>query len=100
MANLWERVRSLEGRTLPTVNRCALFDISKVGEDYVQVVPRSTGKPRRPIKSDNFKRAAELGLDTADVTPDHLRGVGIDEYNRSYIAAIVRAAVEGDASSA
>jgi hypothetical protein len=93
MASLWERVRTLEGRTLPTVSGRATFDITAVDDRYVRVVPRSSGKSRRPIRRKDFERAEVLGLATADVIPDQLRGVGIDEYNLSYIAAIIRAAV-------
>ena len=94
MASLWERVRALEGRTLPTVSGRATFDITAVDNRYVQVVPRSCGKPRRPLKREDFERAEALGLATADVTRDQLSGVGIDEYNLSYVTAIIRAAAE------
>jgi hypothetical protein len=93
MASLWERVRALEGFTPPTVSGRATFDITSVDDDCVRVVPHSSGKLRRPIKRGDFERAEVLGLATADVIPDQLRGVGIDEYNLSYIAAIIRAAV-------
>jgi hypothetical protein len=92
MANLWERIRSLEGFTLPTVSGRAAFDIASVDDDYIRVVPRSSGKPR-PIKREEFERAEALGLATTDVTPIQLRGAGISEFNSAYVTAIIRAAV-------
>jgi hypothetical protein len=92
MASLWERIRALEGFTLPTVSGRAAFDIASVDEDYVRVVPHSSGKPRR-IKREEFKGAEALGLATSGVTPNQLRGAGISEFNSAYVTAIIRAAV-------
>jgi hypothetical protein len=92
MASLWERVRALEGRTLQTVSGRATFDITAVGDDYIQVVPRSSGK-RRTIQRWRFERAKELGLDKVDVTPIQLRTAEVSEFNPAYVAAIIRAAV-------
>src|SRR4051812_37044166 len=92
MASLWGRVRALEGFTLPTVSGRAEFDVASVGDDYVRVVPHSSGKPR-PIKREDFERAEALGLATADITPIQLRRAGISEFNPAYVAAIIRAAV-------
>src|SRR5687767_11139686 len=93
MASLWERVRAFEGWTLPTVSGRATFDITLVDDDYVRVVPKSSGKPRA-IKREEFERAEALGLATADVKPIQLRRAGISEFNPAYVAAIIRAAVE------
>jgi hypothetical protein len=93
MASLWERIQALEGWMLKTVSGRE-FEITAVDDRSALVVPRSSGKPRRPLKREDFERAEALGLATADVIPDQLSGVGIDEYNRSYIAAIIRATVE------
>jgi hypothetical protein len=93
MANLWERIRALEGRTLPTVSGRAEFDIASVDDGYVRVVPHSSGKAR-PIKREDFERAEALDLATTDVTPIQLRRAGISEFNPTYVAAIIRAAVE------
>jgi hypothetical protein len=49
MTTLWERIRALEGRTLPTVSGREAFDAVAVDADHVWVVPRSTGKLRSPI---------------------------------------------------
>lgn len=92
MESLWDRVRALEGFTLPTVTGRAAFDVASVDDNYVRVVPRSSGKPR-PIKREQFERAEALGLATTDVTPIQLRRAGISEFNPAYVAAIIRAAV-------
>jgi hypothetical protein len=93
MASLWERIRELEGFTLPTVSGRAAFDITSADDGYVQVVPRSSGKPR-PIKREEFERAEALGLATTDITPIQLRRGGISEFNPAYVSAIIRAAVD------
>ena len=92
MSSLLERVGALEGRTLPTVSGRGAFDIASVVDDYVRVVPHSSGKPR-PIKREDFERAEAIGLATTDVTPIQLRRAGISEFNPAYVAAIIRAAV-------
>ena len=94
MATLWERVRALEGQTLPTVTGREAFEIVEVGDDRVRVVPRSSGKPRSPIERWRFEHAEALGLATADVTPAQLRQAGVSEFNPAYVAAIIRAAVQ------
>jgi hypothetical protein len=93
MGSLWEQVRALEGGTLPTVSGRAAFDITAVEDDYVLIVPESSGKPRT-IKREEFERAEALGLATADVTPIQIRRAGISEFNPAYVAAIIRATVE------
>ena len=92
MTSLWERIRALDGFTLPTVSGRAAFDITSVDDNSVRVVPRSSGKPR-PIRREDFERAEALGLVRADVTPIQLRRAGISEFNPAYVAAIIRAAV-------
>ncbi len=93
MASLWERVRALEGRTLPTVSkREAFFEVAEVGDGYVRVVPRSSGKPRR-MERREFEQAEALGLATTDVAPIQLREAGVSEFNPAYVAAMLQAAV-------
>ena len=92
MATLWERVRALEGRTLPTVSGREAFDIAAVTDGHVRVVPRSSATPRT-ITRREFEHAEALGLATADVTPIQLREAGVSEFNPAYVAAIIRAAV-------
>ena len=94
MATLWEGVRALEGRTLPT-ERGREFDVPEVGDDHVRVVPRSSGKPRR-IERREFEQAESLGLATADVHPIQLRRAGASEFNPAYVAAMIHAAVQAD----
>jgi hypothetical protein len=91
MESLWDRVRALEGFTLPTVSGRAAFDVASVDDNSVRVVPRSSGKAR-PIKREEFERAEALGLATTNVTPIQLRGAGISEFNSAYVTAIIRAA--------
>ena len=93
MASLWERIQALKGWTLPTVSGRAAFDITAADDVSVHVVPHSSGKARA-IKREEFERAEVLGLATADVTPIQLRRAGISEFNRAYVAAIIRADVE------
>ena len=94
MATLWERVRALKGRTLPTVSGREALDIAEVDDHHVRVVPRSSGKPRSPIERWRFEKAEALGLATADVTPIQLRQAEVSEFNPVYVAAIIRAAVK------
>lgn len=86
----WERIRALEGQTLPTVSGRTAFDIAAVDDDEMRIVPRSSGKPRA-IKRRVFERAEARGLSTVDVTPSQLREAGISEFNPAYVAAIIRA---------
>ena len=96
MASLWNRVRALEGQTLPTVSgRGTFFEVAEVGANHVPVVPRSSGKPRR-IERREFEQAESLGLATAGVHPIQLRRAGASEFNPAYVAAIIRAAVRAD----
>jgi hypothetical protein len=99
MATLWEQIRALEGRTLPTVSGREAFDVIGVDDDHVRVVPRSSGKPRSPIPRWRFERAEALGLATADVTPSRLRHAGVSEFDPAYVAAIIRAAVGAEFGS-
>src|SRR5215211_6433646 len=92
MARLWERVRELEGQTLPTVSGRTAFDIVSVGDHYVRVTPHSSGKPRL-IRREEFERAEMLRLVRADVIPIQLRDAKISEFNPAYVAAIIRAVV-------
>jgi hypothetical protein len=95
MASLWDRIQALEGRTLPTVNGRETFDVAEaeVDEHRIRVVPRSTGKPGRPIPRWQFERVEALALATVDLRPSHLEQANVDDFNWSYIAAIVRAAI-------
>ena len=92
MASIWERIRALEGRTLPTVSGRAAFDIASVGDDYVRVIPHSSGKPRL-IRRQEFERAEMFRLARADVIPIPLRDAKISEFNPAYVATIIRAVV-------
>ena len=92
MASLWERVRALEGFTLPTVSGRAAFDITAVEDGSVRVVPHSSGKPRT-IEREEFEQAEAVGLATTHVTPIQLRRAGISDFNPAYVAAIIRAAI-------
>lgn len=93
MTPLWERVRALEGQTLSTVSGRAASAITEVTDDHVRVVPRSSGKPRTPIERWRFEGAEALGLATADVTLMQVRRAGLSEFNPTYVAAIIQAAV-------
>ena len=95
MATLWERVRALEGQTLPTVSGREAFDVAEVDDRHIRVLPRSSGKPRR-IERRQFELAESLGLATANVHPIQLRRAGASEFNPAYVAAIIRAAVRAD----
>jgi uncharacterized protein (DUF433 family) len=89
-ADLWERVRALEGQTLPTMSGTAEFDIAYVDDDKVRVLICSSGKPCS-ITRRRFEQAFALGLVVAGVTPNDLRQAGIE--NPTYAAAIIRAIV-------
>jgi len=96
METLWERVRALKGRTLPTVSGQE-FHVEDVDERYVRVVPRSSGTPRSPIPRWRFERAEALGLARTGVTPSEIRKAGVSEFDPAYIAAILRAAIDREA---
>lgn len=88
MATLWERVRVLEGQTLPTAGGRATFEIAAVDDSTVHVVPHSTGNSR-PINWREFRRAEACGLIASDISIAQLQEAGISEFNRSYVAAII-----------
>ena len=94
VATLCEKVRILEGQTMPTVTGRATFHVTSVDDKHVEVVPRSTGKTRS-ISCQEFERAESLGLVTASVSPSELREAGASEANPTYVAAIIRAVVRG-----
>jgi len=95
MASLWNQVRALKGQTLRTVSGRAEFEIVSVEDDYVRVVPHSSGKPR-PIKREEIERAEALGLANSSVTPIQLRRTGVSEFNPAYVAAIIRSVTRTD----
>jgi hypothetical protein len=88
MTTVWEQVSGLEGKTLATLNE-KKFDITEVGEGYVKILVRETGKPRT-IPSQEFIRAEELGVAIAGVRPKQIRESGVSEANPAYVAAIIR----------
>ena len=93
MATLWDRIRALEGRTLTTESRRAVFDVIEVNETRARVVPRSSGTSRHGIRRREFDRAEALGLIRSDVTPSQLQRAGVSRFNSSYVAAMIRAAL-------
>ena len=94
MAMLWERIRALEGRTLTTMSGRETFDVIEVNETHARVVPRSSGTPRSPIPRWRFDRAETLGLASGDVTPSQLQEAGVTVRNSTYMAAMIRVALE------
>ncbi len=94
MTSLWERIHSLEGRTLRTDGGRATFEITSVDDGYVRIVPRSSGKPRT-IQRREFEQVERAGLATASVTKEQIVSleVAVATFNLSYLPAIVRAAV-------
>ena len=95
MATLWERIRALEGTSLPTVSGREAFEVIGVDDGRVRVVPQSSGKPRQ-IPRWQFERAEELGLIAANTRPIEIRQAGVSEYDPAHAAAIIRADVEAD----
>lgn len=96
MATLWDRIRALEGRTLTTVSRHNAFDVIQVTDTRVQIVPRSSGASRAGIDRRSFERAEVLGLARSDVTPSQIQNAGVARFNSSYVAAMIRVALEPD----
>lgn len=91
MANLWERVQTLKGRTLQTVRDGVPFEIVSIDDSRVKVLV-SSGKTYSIYRRE-FDKAEALGLATAEVRPVQLRQAGASEGNPAYVAAIIRAAV-------
>jgi hypothetical protein len=63
MPSHWERVRALEGRTLPAVSGRAKFNIMEVNDSNVQVVPEAVGSraPSNARKSSEPRRSGWQG---------------------------------------
>jgi hypothetical protein len=94
MASLWERIRALEGQRLSTEGGRAEFDIRKVDDGFVLVMPRNTGKPRR-IQRSEFEAVEAAGLARASVTKDQILSMDVEvaKFNLSYVPPIIRAAL-------
>ena len=94
MASLWERIRTLEGRSLPTSTGRGTFDVVGVDKNRVRITLHSSRKTRRSIERWRFERAETLGLVRSDVIPDEIRNAQVSEYDRAYVAAIIRAVAD------
>ena len=87
---VWEQVRALAGQTLHTL-RGKAFDIESVRDDYVTVIPRSTGKPR-PIRRQEIEKGYTFATATERaVTSSDLRAAGASEVNPVYVLSILKA---------
>ena len=88
MADIWEKVQRLEGRTLHTLYQQKPFEIIKVTDKMVRLMPCEGKRRRRSILRNRIEHLAALGLHK-----DELRKRVQEEYptsqNTSYYAAIV-----------
>ena len=97
MNDVWERIESLEGRTLRTIAHGKEFEIVRVNRNRqqavgIQVKPRGSMARPRSILRRNLEKAYDLkarGVLTG--TADFPRN-GIRTRNASYILAILEAA--------
>jgi hypothetical protein len=88
MTAIWEKVHQLEGRTLLTLYHRKPFEILKVTEKVVQLMPLEGKRLRRSILRNRIEHLAGLRFHR-----DELRKRVLQEYptsrNTSYYAAIV-----------
>jgi hypothetical protein len=89
MADLRQRVRLLEGRTLRT-QRGAAFDVERVTDHGTYIHIRSSGS-RRNVPWREIDQAYALGLSRDELTPARIRSEGASEFNPAYVAAILMA---------
>ena len=94
MASTWDKVQRLEGRTLHTLYRPKPFEIVKVTNKVVSLMPREGKQRPRSILRGRIEHLAGLGL-----RRDELRKRVQAEYptsqNTSYYAAIVHEIAAG-----
>lgn len=91
MANVWERVRHLNGKTLHTLKQGKAFEVVGVQSDRIEFVPVSGNGTRRWIGRQWIEQVADMGLDASDLTPSRLAQEFPNDQNLSYMAAIVHA---------
>jgi hypothetical protein len=90
MTGLWERVRGLQGRDLPTTTGRARFAVVRVTDAGVIVRPRSTMNEHH-IPRDKIEKAYALGRSGVHITPEVLRRHKITEFHAAYIAGLMQA---------
>ena len=91
MNDLWDRVMSLEGRTLRTVTDKP-FDVLYVdrAREVVIVAPQSTGK-RRSIERRQLEQAAELGS-ISGLKPSQVKASKVSAWSSAYVVGLLHAA--------
>lgn len=95
MDDVWDRIRALEGTTLPTLHRARLFRVEAVEDDRVRVVPTAGNRTERTILRERIEHMASLG-----VSREEMRRRAASEFpdsqNTSYMAALAFAASRPD----
>jgi hypothetical protein len=94
MANLWEQIRALDGRSMATSTGRGTFDGIEVDEHRIRIMLHRERMTRRSIERWRFERAEALGLARSDVIPDEIRKSQVSEFDPAYVAAIIRAAID------
>lgn len=93
MINVWQHIKSLEGKTLFTLARHKPFDIVSVLNDRVVYIPKSgSGTPRWSYRKD-IEYLVGLRMKLGELTPSQVAEEFPSEYNSSYLAAFVEAVV-------
>jgi hypothetical protein len=94
MADIWEKVQKLQGRTLHTLYQGKPFEILKVTDNGVQLMPLGGKRKRRSVLRNRIEHLADLRLHR-----DELRKRVLEAYptsqNTSYYAAIVHEISQG-----
>jgi len=92
MDDLWDRLKTLEGRTLHTVTRGKAFDVISVDQArrVVVVAPQISGISRT-IRRGELERAAELGS-ISSLTPGQVKASKVSAWSSAYVVGLLHAA--------
>ena len=88
MADVWQRVQALEGRTLLTLARRRPFKIVAVSSDRVEFVPEQGKGTVRWFPRKDIEYIASLNLKREDLRA-RLQEEWPSDQNTSYVAAII-----------
>lgn len=91
MADVWKRVRHLNGKILHTLKQGKAFEVVGVQSDRIEFVPVNGNGTRRWIGRQWIEQVVDMGLDASDLTPSRLAREFPNDQNLSYMAAIVHA---------
>jgi len=91
-SKIWERVKALEGKTLRTVSRGHLFDITKVDDEVIHYDPQGTKRPgSHSSYRTTFEQLAALNLKPTEWSLQRIKETvpQSEAFCASYIFAIL-----------